>query len=92
MLAEPGDEVSSTAFDAEIEFFRDAQENVSYLTLRQNGHETQGGRNKIFIILLGFLRKKVPESEQNRKKPEKTCGNQRFVVDKALGKDEGELR
>jgi hypothetical protein len=42
--------------------------------------------------LLGFLRENVPESEQNLKKPEKTCGNPRFVVDKALGKDEGELR
>jgi hypothetical protein len=92
MLAEPETKFFPTAFDAEIEFVRDAQGNVSYLTLRQNGHETKGGRNKIFIILLGFLRKKVPESEQNRKKPEKTCGNQRFVVDKALGKDEGELR
>jgi hypothetical protein len=43
-------------------------------------------------ILLGFLSEKVPESEQNLKKPEKTCGNRRFVVDKAPGKDEGELR
>jgi hypothetical protein len=42
--------------------------------------------------LLGFLHENVPEFEQNRKKPEKTCGNRRFVVDKALGKDEGELR
>jgi len=42
--------------------------------------------------LLGFLRKKVPESEQNLKKPQKTCGNPRIVVDKAPGKDEGELR
>ena len=42
--------------------------------------------------LLGFLRENVPEFEQNLTKPEKTCGNRRFVVDKALGKDEGELR
>jgi hypothetical protein len=42
--------------------------------------------------LLGFSAQKVPECEQNLKKPEKTCGNRRFVVDKALGKDEGELR
>jgi hypothetical protein len=43
-------------------------------------------------ILLGFLHENVPKSEQNREKPEKTCGNRRFVVDKASGKDEGELR
>jgi hypothetical protein len=43
-------------------------------------------------ILLSFLPKKVPKYEQNREKPEKTCGNQRIVVDKALGKAEGELR
>jgi hypothetical protein len=42
--------------------------------------------------LLGFFKEKVPECEQNLKKPEKTCGNPRIVVDKALGKDEGELR
>jgi hypothetical protein len=45
-----------------------------------------------FSILLGFLRQNVLEFEQNRKKPEKTCGNQRIPIDKALGKDEGELR
>jgi hypothetical protein len=43
-------------------------------------------------ILLGFFKEDVPDSEQNLRKPEKTCGNRRFVVDKALGKDEGELR
>jgi hypothetical protein len=43
-------------------------------------------------ILLGFSRQNVPEFEQNRKKPEKTCGNQRIPIDKALGKDEGEMR
>jgi hypothetical protein len=42
--------------------------------------------------LLGFWHQNVPEYEQNLRKPEKTCGNRRFVVDKALGKDEGELR
>ena len=31
-----------TAFDAEIEFFKDDQGNVSYMMLRQNGHETKG--------------------------------------------------
>jgi hypothetical protein len=44
------------------------------------------------LVLLGFFGEKVPEYEQNRKKPEKTCGNPRNVIDKALGKDEGELR
>jgi hypothetical protein len=43
-------------------------------------------------ILLGFLEQNVPECEQNRKNPEKTCGNRRIPIDKALGKDEGELR
>jgi hypothetical protein len=42
--------------------------------------------------LLAFLQQNVPETEQNRGKPEKTCGNQRNVIDKARGKDEGELR
>jgi hypothetical protein len=41
---------------------------------------------------LAFFAKKVPEYEQNLKKPEKTCGNQRIPVDKARRKDEGELR
>jgi hypothetical protein len=50
-----------------------------------------GGFPKL-AILLGFLRQNVPEFEQNRKKPEKTCGNRRIPIDKALGKDEGELR
>src|SRR5258707_41123 len=43
-------------------------------------------------FLLGFLKEKVPEYEQNRKKPEKTCGNRRIPIEKARGKDEGELR
>jgi hypothetical protein len=43
-------------------------------------------------ILQGFLDKNVPVNEQNLKKPEKTCGNQRKVIDKALRKDEGEMR
>jgi hypothetical protein len=43
-------------------------------------------------ILLGILRQKVPDCEQNLKKPEKTCGNRRIPIDKALGKDEGEMR
>jgi len=43
-------------------------------------------------ILWGFLDGNVSEFEQNLKKPEKTCGNRRFSVDKALRKDEGELR
>jgi hypothetical protein len=45
-----------------------------------------------FFVLLGFFAEKVPECEQNRRKPEKTCGNRRIPIDKALGKDEGELR
>jgi hypothetical protein len=40
----------------------------------------------------GFLRVCVPETEQNLKKPEKTCGNRRNAIDKARGKAEGELR
>jgi hypothetical protein len=43
-------------------------------------------------FLLGFPASKVPVCEQNQEKPEKTCGNQRIVIDKALGKDEGEMR
>jgi hypothetical protein len=43
-------------------------------------------------ILLGFSRKNVPEFEQNRENTEKTCGNRRNLIDKMLGKDEGELR
>jgi len=43
-------------------------------------------------MLLGILRQKVPDCEQNLKKPEKTCGNRRIPIDKALGKDEGEMR
>lgn len=31
-----------TAIDAEIEFFKDEKGSVSYLVLRQNGHETKG--------------------------------------------------
>ncbi|HEX3969383.1 MAG TPA: serine hydrolase [Edaphobacter sp.] len=41
MLAESETKFFPTAFDAEIEFFKDAQGNVSYLTLRQNGRETK---------------------------------------------------
>jgi hypothetical protein len=33
-----------------------------------------------------------PKVAQNQGKPEKTCGNQRKLIDKALEKDEGELR
>jgi hypothetical protein len=43
-------------------------------------------------VLWGFFEVNVSEFEQNLKKPEKTCGNRSFTVDKALGKDEGELR
>jgi hypothetical protein len=42
--------------------------------------------------LLGFFAKYVLKFEQNRRKPEKTCGNRRNAVDKASGKAEGELR
>jgi hypothetical protein len=42
MLAESETKFFPTAFDAEIEFFKDAQGNVSYLMLRQNGHEMKG--------------------------------------------------
>jgi len=41
MLAESETKFFPTAFDAEIEFFKDAEGNVSYLMLRQNGHETK---------------------------------------------------
>jgi CubicO group peptidase (beta-lactamase class C family) len=44
MLAESETKFSAIAFDAEIEFVKDAQGNVSYLTLRQNGHETKALR------------------------------------------------
>jgi hypothetical protein len=49
-----------------------------------------GGRNLRF--LLGFLAENVPEFEQTRKNPEKTCGNQRNLIDKPRRKDEGEMR
>jgi CubicO group peptidase (beta-lactamase class C family) len=39
MLAESETKFFPTAFDAEIEFVKDDQGNVSYLVLRQNGHE-----------------------------------------------------
>jgi CubicO group peptidase (beta-lactamase class C family) len=42
MLAESETKFFPTAFDAEIEFFKDHQGNVSYMMLRQNGHETKG--------------------------------------------------
>jgi len=48
----------------------------------------EGGRHH----LLGFFAKYVLKFEQNRQKPEKTCGNRRNAVDKASGKAEGELR
>jgi hypothetical protein len=41
MLAESDTKFFPTAFEAEIEFFKDDQGNVSYLMLRQNGHETK---------------------------------------------------
>ncbi len=41
MLAESETRFFPTAFDAEIEFFKDDQGKVSYLVLRQNGHETK---------------------------------------------------
>jgi hypothetical protein len=41
---------------------------------------------------LGFFAEYVLKFEQNRQKPEKTCGNRRNAVDKASGKAEGELR
>jgi CubicO group peptidase (beta-lactamase class C family) len=41
MLAESETKFFPTAFDAEIEFFKDAEGNVSYIILRQNGHETK---------------------------------------------------
>jgi CubicO group peptidase (beta-lactamase class C family) len=44
MLAESETKFSPIAFDAEIEFVKDAQGNVSYLMLRQNGHETKALR------------------------------------------------
>jgi CubicO group peptidase (beta-lactamase class C family) len=40
-LAESETKFFPTAFDAEIEFFKDDQGKVSYLVLRQNGHETK---------------------------------------------------
>ena len=58
----------------------------------QSGVVLRAGGSRKLAILLGFLRQNVPEFEQNRKKPEKTCGNRRIPIDKALGKDEGELR
>jgi hypothetical protein len=43
-------------------------------------------------VLLGFVAENVPLFEQNRKNPEKTCGNRRNVIDKVRRKDEGEMR
>jgi hypothetical protein len=54
--------------------------------------ESGGGKASKTSVLLGFLRQNVPDFEQNRKKQEKTCGNQRNGIDKALGKAECELR
>jgi CubicO group peptidase (beta-lactamase class C family) len=42
MLAESETKFFPSAFDAEIEFFKDDQGNISYMMLRQNGHETKG--------------------------------------------------
>ncbi len=42
MFAESETKFFLTAVDAEIEFFKDDQGKVSYLVLRQNGHETKG--------------------------------------------------
>jgi CubicO group peptidase (beta-lactamase class C family) len=41
MLAESETKFFPTSFDAEIEFFTDAQGNVSHIVLRQNGRETK---------------------------------------------------
>ena len=41
MLAESETKFFPTLFDAEIEFLKDDQGKVSYLVLRQNGHETK---------------------------------------------------
>jgi Domain of unknown function (DUF3471) len=41
MLAESETKFFPAAFDAEVEFFKDAQGNISYAMLRQNGHETK---------------------------------------------------
>jgi hypothetical protein len=41
MLAESETKFFPTAFDAELEFYRDEQGNVSYAMLRQNRHETK---------------------------------------------------
>lgn len=42
MLAESETKFFPSAFDAEIEFFKDDQGKVAYVMLRQNGHETKG--------------------------------------------------
>jgi hypothetical protein len=49
------------------------------------------GRRKTGIFSV-FFDENVPKSEQNRKKPEKTCGNPINAIDKEAGKAEGELR
>jgi CubicO group peptidase (beta-lactamase class C family) len=41
MLAASETKFFPTAFDAEIQFFKDDQGKISYLVLRQNGHETK---------------------------------------------------
>jgi hypothetical protein len=41
MLAESETKFFPTAFDAEIDFVKDAQGNVASMILRQNGHETK---------------------------------------------------
>jgi len=42
--------------------------------------------------LKSFSAQNVPETGQNRRKPEKTCGNKLKRVDFLFGKAEGELR
>jgi hypothetical protein len=41
MLAESETKFFPSAFDAEVEFFKDDQGKVTFLTLRQNGRETK---------------------------------------------------
>jgi hypothetical protein len=41
MLAESETRFFPTAFDAELEFYKDDQGNISYMMFRQNGHETK---------------------------------------------------
>jgi hypothetical protein len=41
MLSESATKFFPTGFDAELEFYKDAQGHVSYAVLRQNGRETK---------------------------------------------------